>query len=246
MMAVIPAAGMASRLRPLTDNCHKAMLPLGTTTMLELILRNLRHNHIREVVIVTGYRAEHLARYVQSIAGAIRIRFVHNSEFLSTNNAFSLSIAAPLVAGHEFVLLDCDIVFEPEVLRRVLQAPVPNALAVHKRPGLGAEEMKVYSDDGLTVGHLTKQRDPEEAVGESIGIERFSADFSQKLFRVLDRHIADGKGRMEYYEDAFQELIAGGDKIHMVDVSDCLVVEVDYREDLERVKREILDRKSVV
>jgi choline kinase len=240
MKAVIPAAGFASRLRPLTDHCHKAMLPLGSTTMMALILENLRRCGIGQVIIITGYRHLSLMDYIRSIGDSLQIQFVHNPDFSETNNAYSLSLAEPFVSGKEFVLLDCDIVFEPNVLRRVMDSSHKNALAVQKRDNLGEEEMKAYSSNGKTVERLSKGGDPRTAIGESIGIEKFSAEFSGKLFDVLKTRIAQGAGRTEYYEDAFQQLLDQGETLHLIDVSDCHVIEVDFKEDLLRAEREIL------
>jgi choline kinase len=240
MKAVIPAAGFASRLRPLTDHCHKAMLPLGNTTMMALILDNLRRCGIHEVIIITGYRHLALMDYIRSIGDSLQIQFVHNPDFEKTNNAYSLSLAEPWAAGEAFVLLDCDIVFESGVLLRVMDSLHENALAVQKRTNLGEEEMKVFSANGATVERLSKGGEPSAAIGESIGIEKFAAEFSAKLFKVLKTRIAQGAGRTEYYEDAFQQLIDLGEALHLVDVSDCRVMEVDFKEDLQRAEREIL------
>jgi choline kinase len=240
MMAVIPAAGFASRLRPHTDQCHKSMLPLGGTTMMALILENLRTAGVDRIVVITGYRAEFLTEHVQRHGNGLDLHFVHNPEYLTTNNAYSLSLAEPFAAGREFLLLDSDIVFEPDVLDRVLRPEEANVIAIQRRPDLGEEEMKVYSENGKIVSRLTKDGDPKAAWGESVGIERFSAGFSAKLFETLARRIRHGCGRTEYYEDAFQELIDSGAILCMADVSHCRVIEVDFKPDLERAEKEIL------
>jgi choline kinase len=246
MMAVIPAAGFASRLRPLTDQCHKAMLPFGDTTMMALIIENLRLAGVDQITVITGYRADSLADHVRLLGHGFDLAFIHNPDYSVTNNAFSLSLARPLAEGNEFLLLDCDIVFEPDVLARVAGSNHGNAIAVQKRFDLGDEEMKVYSGNGLTVDRLTKNGDPGAAFGESVGIEKFSPVFSTKLFGVLEKRIASGTGRTEYYEDAFQELVDGGEKLHMVDVSDCKVLEVDFPNDLERAEKEILPHLNLI
>jgi choline kinase len=240
MIAVIPAAGFASRLRPFTEHCHKTMLPLGNTTMMALILQNLHLNGVKEVVVITGYRYQNVMDYILSICDSLIIHFVYNPVYKETNNAYSLSLAKIFVEGKSFLLLDCDIVFEPDVLRRVIESPHDNVLAVQKRNNLGNEEMKAYSDDNETVIRLTKEGNPQKAIGESIGIEKFSPEFSKKLFDILPKRILEGRGRTEYYEDTFQQLIDEGEIIHMVDVSDCQVIEVDFIEDLKSAEQEIL------
>jgi choline kinase len=216
------------------------MLPIGNTTMMALTLENLRRNGIRDIVIVTGYRSDALMEYVQAIQDSLRVTFAHNPDYLTTNNAYSLALAEPFAAGETFLLLDCDIVCEPEVLKRVLESGHESSLAVQKRNDLGEEEMKVFSRDGKTLDRIAKTGNPLEASGESIGIELFSAGFSAKLFDVLKKRIVHGPGKTEFYEAAFQELIDGGEAMHLVDVSDCKVMEVDFQSDLERAEREIL------
>ena len=55
MKAIILAAGVASRLRPLTDNTPKCLLPVGEKSILERTIENLMENGVNELVLVTGY-----------------------------------------------------------------------------------------------------------------------------------------------------------------------------------------------
>ena len=56
MKAVILAAGIASRLRPLTDTTPKCLLKVGERCLLQRAFDALLQNGFREFVIVTGYR----------------------------------------------------------------------------------------------------------------------------------------------------------------------------------------------
>ena len=58
MKAVILAAGVASRLRPLTENTPKCLLKVNGKTLLERTLDNLIENGISDLLIVTGYLQE--------------------------------------------------------------------------------------------------------------------------------------------------------------------------------------------
>ena len=65
MKAIILAAGMASRLRPLTDHKPKCLLEIGKQCLLGRAIEGLIFNGIREVVIVTGYLQEQIIEFVQ-------------------------------------------------------------------------------------------------------------------------------------------------------------------------------------
>ena len=55
MKAIILAAGMASRLRPLTNNTPKCLLKIGERSLLQRSIDALISNGIKEIVIVTEY-----------------------------------------------------------------------------------------------------------------------------------------------------------------------------------------------
>ena len=57
MKALILAAGMASRLRPLTDTRPKCLLQVGNRCLLQRTVDNLLDNGISRIAVVTGYRA---------------------------------------------------------------------------------------------------------------------------------------------------------------------------------------------
>ena len=77
---------------------------MGGHTMLSLILKQLDRIRVEEVVIVTGYMRESLQQHARLHAGKLHLKFVHNAESLQTNNAYSLFLAAPEVAGDPFPL----------------------------------------------------------------------------------------------------------------------------------------------
>ena len=75
MKAVILAAGIASRLRPLTNNTPKCLLKVGSKNILELTIENLIANKIFEIVIVTGYLENQIRDAFQFTGSPIRIYF---------------------------------------------------------------------------------------------------------------------------------------------------------------------------
>ncbi|MGH7682266.1 MAG: hypothetical protein ACRENN_09815, partial [Candidatus Eiseniibacteriota bacterium] len=134
------------------------------------------------------------------------------------------------------LLLDGDIAFESRVLDRILADPHPNRIGVRTRGALGAEEMKVRLGPDGTIVDIGKSIDPAVAIGESIGIEVFSAEFCERLFDVLDRRIGEGPGRNEFYEASFVEVIQAGERVFPVDLDAIPCVEIDTEEDLERAR----------
>ena len=74
MKAVILAAGIASRLRPLTDTTPKCLLKIGERCLLERAFDALIQNGFNEFIIVTGYRQQQIVDFLQAHYPAQSIR----------------------------------------------------------------------------------------------------------------------------------------------------------------------------
>ena len=155
MIAVILAAGMASRLRPLTDHCPKCLLQVGQRTLLQRTVDALVANGVDELVVVTGYRSEMIEDFLKVHYPTLNLHFIHNADYSSTNNIYSLYLTRERVEGKPFLLLDSDILFDPAIIARLLQQP-ETTLAVNNHE-LGDEEMKVITENAAT---LPKTRIP--------------------------------------------------------------------------------------
>lgn len=228
MIAVILAAGISSRLRPLTDEMPKSLLRVGNTPLLQRILESLYRNHIRECVVVTGFYKEKVQDFVRSLPIPISVRFAENPLFATTANNYSLWSAQTFVRGNDMLLLDADILFDYRLLPPLITSPHGNGLIIRKTNHLGAEEIKVELDDLGDVRHIGKDVTPDVAAGESIGIEKFNAATAAQLFDVLEQR----KEHNEFYEASFQELIDRGVRIHAVDSAGLACMEIDTIDDL--------------
>ncbi len=228
MKAVILAAGVGSRLRPLTLSTPKALIPVGGIPLLQRTLTALRSVGLVDVVIVTGYLADVIERFAGELATDFRITFVRNSVFERTYNNYSLWLTKSEVLGHDMCLLDADILFEQSIMRDLLSSSSPDALVIRRVAGLGAEEVKVECDPEGVVLRIGKEVDPQKAAGESLGIEKFSSVTTKSIFASLDRR----KDRDEFYEASFQEVIDAGARIRTVDAGLRACIEIDTPDDL--------------
>jgi choline kinase len=117
LQAVILTAGFGRRMRPLSDRAHKALLPIGETTILGRIMDALGQLGIRRATIVTGYRAPDIEEFLRIGYPDADLRFVHNSRFAETNNVVSLSLALSEMAfDSDILLIECDLIFDTSVL----------------------------------------------------------------------------------------------------------------------------------
>jgi choline kinase len=233
---VILAAGISSRLRPLTDTLPKCLLEIDGRTILGMTLENLIASGIGDVVIVTGYRESQIRAYVRDSFPALDVEFVTNQHFASTNNSYSLYLTRSVVGGEGMVLLDSDIVFDRRILGLLTGSGHDNCLALTRAKALGDEEIKVQIAPGGAVVRIGKDVPPARAAGESIGIEKMSPGFLRVLYGILERMITAEHNVSLFYEAAFQQAISRGSVMMAVDVGDLRCIEIDTLEDLHAAR----------
>ena len=177
MKAVILAAGIASRLRPLTDTTPKCLLKVGERCLLQRAFDALLQNGFREFVIVTGYRQQQIVNFLEAHYPALEVTFIYNEKYASTNNIYSLWLTRPYVDKEDILLLDSDILFDPQIVAKLLGYGQADALALNHHT-LGEEEIKVIADNDGKVLEISKTCSISRAIGESIGIQkRFSGNW---------------------------------------------------------------------
>lgn len=243
MKAVILAAGCATRLRPYSDDTPKTLLPVAGVPILRRTITNLLRCGIDQFVIGTGY-LEHMVRdAVRSWFPGLDVTFVTNPDFRTTNNGYSLSLLRPHLENDAFVLLDGDVVFDVAVVERLLERG-PDCLAVRSVGDIGLEEVKVTADAQDRCLAIGKHVPVRGAMGESVGIELFSASSSRKLFAALHQRIHEQGLVNEYYEAAFQQIIDEGATLFGVDIGSLYASEIDTIDDLHAANNRLANRPA--
>ena len=234
MVGVILAAGMAKRLRPLTDTKPKCLLEVAGRTLLERTVDAMCQAGISEFVVVTGYRADQISDFLTAHFPHLTFHFLHNADYEHNNNIYSLWMSMQVVRGREFLLMDSDILCDPQAVVRIASEP-ESALAVNRHE-LGEEEMKVVVDADQHITEISKTCRPEDAMGESVGIEHITASYSEALACELDQMILQ-EGLIDiFYERAFERLIPQGHTFRVVDTTNYFSYELDTPEDFQRAQ----------
>jgi choline kinase len=236
MKAVILAAWVWSRIRPLTDNCPKSLLKICDKTILESMLNNIRDLGIYETVIITGYLEKQIIEFVNKKIQNMRIHFVTNKEYEKTNTWYSLLLAKDLINGDEFVKFDADVVFDKNILKKLLEGSNENYLCIDKNINLDLEEIKVITDKNDRIVKANKDLDPQKAIWESIGIEKIWEKTSTFLFQELELMMRDKENHQKYYESAYERLIEKDFPFYSLDITGARWVEIDTIEDYAKAK----------
>lgn len=236
LKAIILAAGVGSRIRPLTDNCPKSLLKIGNYTILQMMLSHLQSCGINDVVIVLGYLQQQIKDYIAANFPDINIQFVVNEYYETTNTGYSLMLTEPFVKNCGFIKFDADVVFELTILNKLIASKYRNVLCIDKDINLDAEEIKVIIDVQGKVLKASKEVAPQEAIGESIGIEKISHESAELLFSELKLMMKDKNNHQAYYEAAYERLIEKNTTFNTLDITGDKWTEIDTLADFDLAK----------
>ena len=229
--AVILAAGVGSRIRPLTDNCPKSLLMINGKTILEMMISHIQKCGISEVVFVLGYLQDQIKDYVKTQFPDLVAHYITNKKYKETNTGYSLLLTKDLVQNSTFIKFDADVVFDISILKNLIDSEHDNCLCIDKNIHLDAEEIKVIIREENRVVKASRTVNPEDAIGESIGIEKISPEAAHALFSELEIMMKDEQHHQEYYEAAYERIIEKDVPFHALDISGLKWTEIDTKED---------------
>jgi choline kinase len=230
MKAIILAAGVGSRLRPLTNTKPKSLIPVAGKPILQRILESLEDVGIPDILIITGYEEKQLKTFVKKMFPHLSVQFITNKKYESTNTGYSLLLARDFINSDDFIKFDADVVFEKAILEKLINSS-SSALCIDKNIHLEAEEVKVTTDKKANVLSVGKKIDGQTAQGESIGIEKLTKEAGEELFSILDNLMKNPKHYQDYYDDSYTTLVKKGLHFIAVDVTGNKWVEIDTLQD---------------
>jgi len=207
LKAIILAAGVGSRLRPITSSIPKTLVKVNEKPILQRMLDNLVEINIKEIVICVGYQSEKIAVFCKKHYPDLSITFIDNPDFDTTNNMYSLYLARTHL-NDDLVLMNGDIVCSIEILKSMLNTQ-ESCFATDVGSYL-EESMKLIVQDG-TIRAISKSISQEDAYGCSIDLYRFNQKDSFLLCKHLEEIIETKQDRTQWTEVLFDQLLQSGD-----------------------------------
>jgi choline kinase len=230
MHAIIVAAGLSSRLRPLTNDTPKGLLPVGDRSLITRSIETLREQGISHITMVVGAMREKIQEHVGS-----DIRYVHNPFYAQTNNMASLWFALNTIPDKEFLYLHGDLIYAPEIIKNMLvEKEIKNASLVVDFTSIDEEAMKVRVNNHKFI-ESDKSIPLDEAAGEWIGIARFSSPAARLLHQTIDGLLANNEFQA-YDTAAFNRMAGEGFEFDLLSTNESPWFEIDTLEDLTEAR----------
>jgi L-glutamine-phosphate cytidylyltransferase len=232
--ALLLAAGIGSRLYPLTQNEPKCLTIVNTMSILERLIHSLKQHGFKRLVVVTGYLENRIREYLGNQVDNMKIDYVFSPLYETTNNIYSLWMARKVI-NEPFLLLESDLVFDESLLDAMLY---PDRIAVAKvQPWMNGSCVTINESQLVKTFLAFNAESFGEIKYKTVNIYSLSLTSWDCIVKKLDRHISDGKVN-DYYETVFAEMITDGSlSLRIVSFDGKPWYEIDTIEDLAEAER---------
>jgi UDP-N-acetylglucosamine diphosphorylase / glucose-1-phosphate thymidylyltransferase / UDP-N-acetylgalactosamine diphosphorylase / glucosamine-1-phosphate N-acetyltransferase / galactosamine-1-phosphate N-acetyltransferase len=212
MLAVILAAGEGTRMRPLTYNCPKVMLPVLGTPILEHIVNSCVQARIERVVIVTGYQEEAIRSHFKETQLGAQIEYVTQKKQCGTADA--INQVSDLV-DERFLALNGDSLISPLTLKQLAETPQDQvAVIAAKKVKEPANYGIIDATDDIVLRIAEK---PDRPVSHLANMGIYA--FEPVIFDAIAQISRSARGEYEI-TDAIQLLIDQGHEVRYLDVKE--------------------------
>ena len=210
MQAIILAAGMGKRLGKYTKDNTKCMLPVNGEKLIDRTLTILSHLNIKKVTIVIGYKGENLKNYIgDKYQEDLDIEYINNPIYDKTNNIYSLSLAEDKMIEDDTVLFESDLIYEEDIVRKLIENPWPNLALVAKwEYWMDGTVVKIDQENNI-LSFISKDIFDFHKTDEyykTINIYKFSKEFAKEKYIPFLNAYCKAWGNNEYYEQVLKVL----------------------------------------
>ena len=242
MQALMLAAGMGKRLGKYTKGNTKCMLKVGDKTLIEIAIEASLEAGIKKFIIVVGYKGENVKKYLLEECKNPKIKemdieFIDNEIYDKTNNIYSLYLAKDKLAEDDTILLESDLIYDYDLIKRLVNDKEPNLVSVAKyKEWMDGTVIKIDENDNITE-FIEKKNFEFDEIGEyykTVNVYKFSKEFSNEEFNPFLAAYIKAYGENEYYELVLK-IIAhlSRSRLKALDVSDINWYEIDDAQDYD-------------
>ena len=209
---IILAAGIGSRLRPLTNSMPKTMIDVNGKSIIRRLMDQLSNSNDINIHIVAGYKQEILNEFLKSNKD-YKYNFIINDDYEITNNMYSLFLALNILDNsnkNNLVIINADCVYDDRIVEEMLSS-VESCIAIDENI-FNNESMKVLLDDNKLVKKMSKSINNSEKSFVSMDIYNFNQQLKRELFVIVSKYIEKGDLN-SWTEVAIDELVQKGNKV---------------------------------
>ena len=227
-IAILMAAGLGSRMRPLTDAVAKPLVGVNGVPLIETVIAALEKRGVAEIYVVTGYKAE---QFRPLAAKHPNLRLVYNAEYATKNNINSVAVVADKMASSDCFICEADL-FLPSA--DVLCREIP-------RSGYFGKMVQGFSGDWVFDldgnGRIVRIGKGGTDVYNMVGVSYFKKNDAAKVAAAIRTAVTRPENANLFWDEIVDRLVKNGELdlvVHEVALGD--IIECDTVEDLRKLE----------
>lgn len=230
MRAIILAAGMGTRLRPLTLTTPKALTVVNGKPMLERQVEFLQEVGVEEIIVVTGYLAEKF-EYLKEKYG---VKLVHNDKYDVYNNMYTMYLVREYLP--DSYVIDGDNYMNRNFL---LENPKTSMYFSARKPDFKGEWIIHFNDDYKVTDIVVGDGDHEYIL---CGVSYWSEEDGRYIVKKLEEAVEGGNFQEFWWDEIVKNNIPNlSVYLHEIHLTDSY--EIDSLTDLEKLNNLLAAQK---